>query len=80
MNAIADHGNTSRYPTAAKICSGRTCLLDISGFWSEQHLWSSGTLLKSSLSIYNSLGEGDSGIDAATLYANTCRRLTKRQF
>ncbi len=30
--------------------------------------------------VYNDLGEGDSGIDAAALYANTCRRMTKRQF
>jgi len=30
--------------------------------------------------IYNDLGEGGGEIDAATLYANTCRRLKKRQF
>jgi hypothetical protein len=30
--------------------------------------------------IYNGLGEGDSGIDAATLYAHTWRKLTKNQW
>jgi hypothetical protein len=30
--------------------------------------------------IYNVAGEGDGGVDAATLYANTCRKLTKRQW
>jgi hypothetical protein len=30
--------------------------------------------------IYNDTGEGDSGIDAATLYANTYRKMTVRQW
>jgi hypothetical protein len=30
--------------------------------------------------IYNDTGEGDSGIDAATLYANTWRRMTRNQW
>jgi hypothetical protein len=30
--------------------------------------------------LYNDTGEGDSGIDAATLYANTWRKMTKRQW
>jgi hypothetical protein len=30
--------------------------------------------------IYNDTGEGDSGIDAATLYANTWRKMTRKQW
>jgi hypothetical protein len=30
--------------------------------------------------IYNDTGEGDSGIDAATLYTNTWRKMAKRQW